>query len=238
MTQIINSHHLSLLKIFQANRQLAPNSDWVKHYLGTTKTYYNLKTDTKVKVVKSYLYSQTWVDNDLNDLLLSLSRGDSFEELSSMGLIINHFPKYRATIDSNLLFQLLDNVQGWAETDCLCQMCFTAADVLNRFDSWQDLLIRLNCDSNIHKRRASLVLLTKPTRQSPDSRLLALSLKLIDNLKTEKDILITKAVSWLLRSLTKHHPLATAQYLDQNQDSLPKIALRETRKKLLTGKKN
>ncbi|MDP2951009.1 MAG: DNA alkylation repair protein, partial [bacterium] len=59
----------------------------------------------------------------------------------------------------------------------------------------------------------------------------------IEKLKPEKDILITKAISWLLRNLIKYHKKEVADYLKKNKNSLPKIAVRETEKKIKTGKK-
>ena len=92
-------------------------------------------------------------------------------------------------------------------------------------------------DENTDKRRAALVLLTAPISQSPDARILELSLELIDRLKGEKDGRITKAVSWLLRKGIKQHRAAIAAYLEANAAALPAIAARETRRKLATGKK-
>ena len=59
----------------------------------------------------------------------------------------------------------------------------------------------------------------------------------LSQLKGDKDILITKAISWLLRDLIKHHREQVVYYLDKNSDNLPKIAIRETKNKLITGKK-
>ena len=81
------------------------------------------------------------------------------------------------------------------------------------------------------------MLLTAPVTQSHDARLLDLSLELIARLQSDKDKRITKAVSWLLRKGIKHHRKAIADYVEANSDKLPAIAVRETRRKLLTGKK-
>ena len=131
----------------------------------------------------------------------------------------------------------LAQLEGWAEVDSTCQSVFTAKDLLADWASWQALLESLALDDNINKQRAALVLLTAPITQSSDPRILELSLRLINQLKGEKDKRITKAVSWLLRKGIKQHRLAIADYLDANADALPAIAVRETRKKLLTGKK-
>jgi len=75
-------------------------------------------------------------------------------------------------------------------------------------------------------------------RQSDDERLSKLAFENIENLKSEKEILITKAVSWLLRSLVKFHKNEVAIYLKENKVSLPKIAYREALAKVETGRKN
>jgi len=82
------------------------------------------------------------------------------------------------------------------------------------------------------------VLLTRPTRTSSDPRYRELAFEVIERLKSERPILITKAVSWLLRSMAGHHGAAVAAYLDANAASLPAIAVRETRVKLRTGTKS
>jgi 3-methyladenine DNA glycosylase AlkD len=51
-------------------------------------------------------------------------------------------------------------------------------------------------------------------------------------------ILITKAVSWLLRNLVKHYRTEVEAYLRSNEGRLPAIAVRETFNKLKTGRKS
>jgi 3-methyladenine DNA glycosylase AlkD len=74
-------------------------------------------------------------------------------------------------------------------------------------------------------------------RDSEDARLADFAFMNIDKLKKEREILVTKAISWLLRDLIKHNRPRVETYLKENEDTLPKIALRETRTKLLTGRK-
>jgi 3-methyladenine DNA glycosylase AlkD len=64
-----------------------------------------------------------------------------------------------------------------------------------------------------------------------------MAFKNIDKLKQNGHILVTKAISWLLRDLIKHHRQKVETYLKDNENTLPRIAIRETRTKLLTGKK-
>ena len=50
--------------------------------------------------------------------------------------------------------------------------------------------------------------------------------------------MITKAVSWALRTMIKLYPDRVAAYLDDNGDVLPGHAVREVRNKLETGLKS
>ena len=99
------------------------------------------------------------------------------------------------------------------------------------------LFKQLSRIKNINKRRASLVILTGAVSKSDDKRLLDLSFEIINHLKSERDILITKAISWLLRDLTKLHKKEVEEYLKNNENFLPKVVLWEVKRKLLTGRK-
>ena len=147
------------------------------------------------------------------------------------------FPRYRRQLPRPQLDAWLGCLDGWAEVDGTCQTVFSAADLLDDWEGWSALLVSLAADDNVNKRRAALVLLTAPITQSADRRILDLSLALVDRLKGERDKRITKAISWLLRKGIKQHRDAIAAYLDAQAESLPAIALRETRRKLATGKK-
>lgn len=150
---------------------------------------------------------------------------------------MEYTPNFRKQIDPQVLDKWLIGVKGWGEVDSLCQSSFSATEILAKWDDWKKLITKFSQDRGIHKRRASLVLLCKAVRESDDKRLADLAFRNIEKLKGEKDVLITKAVSWLLRSLTEKHKEEVAKYLENNKETLPKIAVREVSRKLLTGKK-
>jgi 3-methyladenine DNA glycosylase AlkD len=232
---ITNPYHLALVKLFEQNQNLLDNNAWVAHYLGTDKKLYQIGTADRQKIIKTYLKSLNPSFTEFQDLLLSLSNGSSFEELSSMGTMLELYPEYRHNLSTKIVDKLFDHTVGWAEVDVTC--VFNPDDLLAGWPSWQKLLTDFNVDKNVHKRRASLVLFTLPLRNSSDPRLYKLVLKNVDKLKSENNILITKAISWVLRSMIKNHPEIVKEYLEKNQDTLPKIAVREVSTKLLTGKK-
>jgi 3-methyladenine DNA glycosylase AlkD len=80
-------------------------------------------------------------------------------------------------------------------------------------------------------------MLCSPLRHSDDEQLALATLQNVERLKHEKEVLITKAISWVLRSMVGRHKKLVAQYIKENKESLPPIAIRETLTKLKTGKK-
>lgn len=140
-------------------------------------------------------------------------------------------------LDAKLFDQWLDHLEGWAEVDAVCTGKYTIHQLPDDWKKWAPLLKRFSKSKNINKRRASLVLLCSPVRHNVDERLAVAALENILALKAEKSVLITKAISWILRSMVKHHKKMVAAFVDENVDTLPAIAVRETRVVLKTGKK-
>jgi hypothetical protein len=216
----------------------APLQKQGDRYVGTTKPIYLLKAAVIGEIFHEFAkHHPDLPPREFIALLDSLSRGETHNELAFIGMLLSHLPRLRATLTPRALDRWLARAKGWAEIDCICQSNFTADELLANWGAWKRWLVAWSRSTNVHKRRASLVVLTKPVRESGDARLARLAFANIGKLKHEKHILITKAVSWLLRALIKHHRAAVEAYLDANADALPAIAVRETRVKLRTGKK-
>ena len=241
MGKIKNKHHLEILKeLKRKSRKISDKErEFVKRYMGTDKAYYALASEDKEKIAKKFLKDHLDLSPKEFVLLLnSLYQGKSHQEISVAGKLLEFSPKFKENFGIKLLDNWLDNTKGWGEVDSLCQSNFSAKNILGNWKKWKSLLTKFSEDKNVHKRRASLVLLTKAVRQSSDKKLSKLALVNIERLKGEKDVLITKAVSWLLRSLVKDNQSLIKGYLKENKNSLPKIAVRETENKIKTGKKS
>jgi 3-methyladenine DNA glycosylase AlkD len=154
------------------------------------------------------------------------------------GILLGYMPKQRSQLNPAAYENWLEYTVGWAAIDAIFYGNFRAAEMLENFRNWEALIKRLSKSENINKRRASLVLLTKAVKQSGDKRLSKLAFLIIDRLKDEKSILITKAISWLLRNLVQWNRQDVEKYLSSNKSHLPKIAIRETLNKLRTGRKS
>lgn len=236
-----NRYHLELINELrkQAVQETKHQQDRDKSYLGTTKFSYGFKTSVRRQIVKDWIKKHPQLSfEEYRDLLSSLYSGKSHDEISLAGKLLKLLPKLRKQLDPVLLNRWLESVEGWAEVDSICQSKFSAGEMLAKWRIWNNLIKNLSINENVHKKRASLVLLTKPVRDSADARLTKLAFANIDRLKNEKDILITKAISWLLRDLIKNHRKEVEEYLEKNKESLPKIAVREVSNKLETGLKS
>ena len=234
----ISNHFQIISEIIKYSGLKKPNKEgFGLKYVGTNKPSYHLNTLNIRSIAKNFVKNHQFDLCQYIDLLNSLYSGESYDEVNIAAKIVEFYPQLKAEFDLKYLDNWLNYTHGWAEIDTLCQMAFTDTDLLSRWSKWEKLIIKFSTDPNVHKRRASLVLLTKPSRLSDDKKIAALAFRNIDLLKSETDILITKAVSWSLRQLTKFHAVQVAKYLEKNKDTLPKIAIRETTTKLLTGRK-
>lgn len=234
----MNKYHQEILGEIKKFAQPEPFLDFNTHYRGTHSPCFGINAPNHQKIVKTFikLYPNLSVA-EYTEVLNSLAKGKYHEEKCTVGTILVNNPKLASQIDPKILDSWLNYCEGWLEVDSLCQSTFSDNNLLNNWPTWEKLLKNFNRDKQISKRRASLVLLNKAITRSSDQRLADLAFENIDNLKLEKDILITKATSWLLRSLIKNHRQRVEEYLKENADTLPKIAIRETTRKLQTGKK-
>jgi 3-methyladenine DNA glycosylase AlkD len=154
------------------------------------------------------------------------------------GILLGYMPIQRRQLSPALYDDWLDHTVGWATVDALCYGNISPDELLDNLTQWKTLCTRLIQSDNPNKRRGAIVLLTKAVKQSADVRLCGLAFDPIDTTSGENDILITKAVSWLLRNLTRYHAPAVRQYLNTHEETLPAIAIRETNNKLKHGTKS
>lgn len=238
----MNKHHAEILQeIKRVTKSNSKTSSWHDDgsYMGTTKTIYHITNPQIRTIAKNWVgQHKTLTVPELTLLLNSFFSGASHNERSFGGKLLGYYPKLRCQLKPELLDKWLDGAEGWGEVDSVCQNVFQAKEMLENWKDWEKWLRIWSKDKNIHKRRASLVLLTGPVVYSGDKRLTDLAFENIDRLKGEKDILITKAVSWLLRSMVRRHPELVRKYMDKNENLLPKIAIRETCNKLKSGRKS
>lgn len=234
----IQTLHRELLNEIIKNSIKPTQHTFSNNYLGNTNPRYAISMPKLRSVGKSWHKKRALTAKEFYQLVTSLLKAPSSTEKMLGGIFLDFDRKHLDEFDPKILKSWLNHVQGWAEVDTLCYGHFKVDHLLENWSAWKKLLSNLNKSKNINKRRASIVLLCKPLTRSDDERISKAAFQMIDSLKHEKEILITKAISWTLRSMVKLHRVDLQKYLNKNRNSLPAIAVRETTTKLKTGRKN
>ncbi len=234
----MNKLHSEILNLIKENSGTPTQHTFLDSYLGNDHPRYPINVPTLRLIAKEW--SKTYRNlsaTEFQKIVDSLIHGKSATEKNMAGILLDLSTKAQRKFDASCFNEWLDQLIGWAEIDSVCTGAYPTSEIPAHWKTWSNLLIKFSKSKNINKRRASLVLLCSPLRKAADDRLATMAFANMDKLKHEKKILITKAISWLLRSMVKHHRKEVADYLKSNQESLPKIAVRETQKVLDTGKK-
>jgi 3-methyladenine DNA glycosylase AlkD len=233
-----NRFHSDILRQIEENCGKATRHTFSDAYLGNENTRYPINIPTLRIIGKTWMRShQDLSVTDLAKLLTDLIQGKSSTEKTMAGIMLGYATGPQRKFDPEIFDHWLDHLTGWAEVDSVCTGDFTITEVPARWTKWKKLLTKLSQDENINKRRASLVFLCSPLSRIQDEAMAKTALQIINRVKGEKAILVTKAISWLLRSMVRHYPKMITLYVDKNNNSLPKIAVRETIVKLKTGRK-
>ncbi len=233
-----NKFHIEILNLIKENSGTPTQHTFLDSYLGNDHPRYPINVPTLRLIAKEWSKSYRNLSAvEFQKIVDSLIHGKSATEKNMAGILLDNSTKKQRKFDPTCFDEWLDQLIGWAEIDSVCTGSYPTSEIPANWKVWRNLLTKFSKSKNINKRRASLVLLCSPMRKAADTRLAAMAFANIDKLKHETEILITKAISWLLRSMIKHHHKEVAAYLKVNQEGLPKIAVRETQKVLDTGKK-
>lgn len=235
---MINAFHEEILNLIKKNSGKGTRHTFSDSYLGNNHPRYPITIPCLRVIAKDWMRAHRHLDPcALADLLTSLIEGESSTEKMMAGIMMGYATHPQRQFDPIIFDRWLNQLEGWAEVDAVCTGDFTITQLPSDWPRWKRLLNRLSKDPNINKRRASLVLFCSPVSRIKDDRLAEMAFKNLERLKSEKDVLITKAISWLLRSMIRHYRESVSAYISQNQETLPRIAVRETLTKLKTGRK-
>ena len=233
------NHHQDILEQIRKNSGVGTQHTFLNSYLGNEHARYPITAPKLRTIAKDWMRAhRDLTTKNFEALLTSLVKGESSTEKCMVGVLLDYSTPDQRKFDPNVFNTWLDHLVGWAEVDSVCTGDYTVTEISGQLKKWKLLITKFSKSKNINKRRASLVLLCSPLRNLTDDRLADLALATIEKLKHEKEILITKAISWVLRSMEKNYRKSLENYLKENADTLPKIAVRETMMKLKTGVKN
>jgi 3-methyladenine DNA glycosylase AlkD len=200
--------------------------------------YYRVPVPVRRAIARTWLAGdRARPVNEILNVVESLFAGESHEEKTLAALLLSYHGAARRRTGPADVDRWLDHLNGWAEVDTLCYGVYAAQELLDGWAMWESHLRRLSHAPDPNRRRAAIVLLTRPVHASDDERLRDLATDIVDLQRSDRDPFIAKAVCWLLRSMITHHRDAVTRYLAANEATLPAIAVRETRTKLETGTK-
>jgi 3-methyladenine DNA glycosylase AlkD len=236
---VVHPRHADLLAAIQ--RTGGPRRQGNDHndsYGSSGHPFYRVPVPVRREIARTWLAGdRTRPTAEILAVTESLFAGDSHEEKTLAALLLGYHRATRNRTGPADVERWLDHLNGWAEIDTLCYGIYTAPELLAGWADWENLLRRLSHAPDPNRRRAALVLLTKPIHACDDERLRELAVEIVDRQHGDRNPLVTKAVSWLLRSMVTHHRDAVAGYLAANEATLAAIVVRETRTKLATGTK-
>lgn len=235
----MNPYHQDVLSLIKEKSGKGTQHTSLDNYLGNSHPRYPIDSSTLRSISKEWMKDhRDMTAKQFAAMLTSMVRGESGTEKVMVGILLDACTKEQRKFDPKLFDKWLDYVEGWAEVDSICTGRYCDTEIPENIQVWKKILVALVKSKNINKRRASIVFLCSPVSKSDDPRLADIALANIEKLKSEKEIIITRAISWLLRNMIRHHRKAVETYISENENTLPKIALRETRIKLKTGTKN
>jgi 3-methyladenine DNA glycosylase AlkD len=175
--------------------------------------------------------------DELLALVEALWRGPSQEERVCAMLLLLRFPRLARTLHWEHFDRWRRLIDNWGLDDLLATKVFgpwVLAEPTRRLAHLDTLI----ADPDVWSRRLALVATVPLNRSRAGPATPELTFGLIDQVKCERDPMITKAVSWALRELAKGQPERVAAYLDANRGILAALAVREVQNKLRTGLKS
>ncbi len=233
-----NAHHRELLQAIKDLSGTGTAHTFDDAYLGNSHPRYEISAPVLRQIAKAWIREHRDLSaREFSELITSLVEGKSSTEKMFAGVLLDYAGKAQKDFNPKLFLKWLEHLEGWAEIDAVCTNKYTRTHLLQNWDEWQPILDKLGKKNNLNLKRASLVFLCTPVSQSADPRLSQQAFKTINALSHHREILITKAISWILRSMVKHHRRSLESFLRDNEQTLPRIAVRETLRKLETGTK-
>ncbi|MGA9347432.1 MAG: DNA alkylation repair protein [Anaerolineae bacterium] len=174
--------------------------------------------------------------DDLVALVEALWNGESREERMLVTYLFEHYKHCAPDLTTVHFERWRRSLDNWEVTDSLGWVLalWLSADPDIRLGYLWELI----ADEDVWSRRLALVATATINRGHTDFTIPDLTLELIDQVKEERHPMITKAVSWTLRAMTKTHPDQVAVYLEENREVLAAHVVREVNNKLRTGLKS
>ena len=209
----------------------------VRRTVPTELKVYGLRVPQLRGIVRTWGRAHKQVEfDDLVALVDSLWNGESREERMMFTYLLEHYKHLIPDLTRTDFERWRQSLDNWEMTDGLGWVL--AFWLLGDPDARLGYLGELIADEDVWSRRLALVATTPINRGHTGFTIPDLTLELVDRVKEERHPMITKAVSWALREMTKSHPDRVAAYLEENRQVLARHVVREVNNKLRTGLKS
>jgi len=170
-------------------------------------------------------------------LIDALWNGASYEERALAIFILSGYPRVLTSLTQETFDRWRTLIDNWGLCDGLATGLlgpWIQADAAERLDYLRTLI----GSDDVWSRRLALVGTASINRGRSGPTIPDLTFDLIDAVKVERHPMITKAVSWALREMTKTQRDRVAAYIEANRDVLAPLVVREVSNKLRTGLKS
>ena len=203
----------------------------------TALVVHGVKVPKLRKIAKAWYRAHKEITrDDLFALVEALWAGGSREEREMAFYLLEHYGRWVPDLPKAHFERWRRELDSWVETDGLGWTL--ALWLMGDPDTRMDYLWELIADEDVWSHRLALAPLARINRGKIGGTFPDLTLQLIDHVKEERHPMITKAVSWVLRELTRTHRDRVAAYLEENRDVLASHVAREVSNKLRTGLKS
>ncbi len=190
------------------------------------------------KIVRSWRSQHKDIDlDDLLALVEALWAGPSREERLVALELLQHYPDSIPQLTWEHFDRWRRDLDSWELTDVLglgVLGVWVAAEQEHRAWHLWDLI----ADQDVWSRRLGVVGGIGLNRALQTVESATLVLEMVDQVKEDRHPMITKAVSWTLRTLGTRHSDTVLAYLEANEEVLARHVVREVTNKLTTGRKD
>lgn len=211
----------------------------IRYYFNHTKLkMYGASTPVQRKIAKEWTRRhQDAPTREVLALVSALYCAPSFDERLMASYILSQNTRVIPGITEVQWNRWIAHIENWAVSDALSTDPFGAWLLADR-SRGVHYLKQLIESKNIWARRVALVGLMWVNREDASIPVRDLSFAFIKKTMHERDVIITKAISWILRTVADSYPAAVQAFIAKYENDLPAIAKRETLNKIQTGRKS
>ncbi|MGY5854320.1 MAG: DNA alkylation repair protein [Candidatus Thorarchaeota archaeon] len=182
------------------------------------------------KTVKKHLRGMS-LENMVSTMSV-LWKDPIFEFRVATAVIMETYAKNGDTrVALDLISKFIDDIDTWALMDPLGSPGL--GTLLRRDAAIEATLVSWRTSENFWRRRATILPYLHLSMKSHYNEENAS--RILDALKphlSDKEFFVGKAVGWVLRELSKRNPEIVREFIEENRDSMTKLAIREGSKKL------